>query len=514
MRAILTATGYSGPGQPSAQGWLPPLVPFLGRPFIEHVLTFLQRHGFTAVDLILCHGAHRFEELLGNGDRWGMTLRHHLARDAARPYARLDSLDLDADADILLLGCGHCLPRADISRLRPMSGRTAPVMLTDEPGDADGSPRWSGWSWVPASRLCQVAPDATEEDVGRLLTQEAMSHPTGREPEPCGLCLSSATYRSYLSSVKAVLAKRFPEFVFPVPEREDGLWISDSADLSPNILLRPPLFVGPSSRVEAEVCIGPHVAVENGCVLGKGSFLRDCVVLPGSSVGTGLELRESIVSGDRLINARVGVDVPVAGFVLNSVSVNGPHLGRPAVLSRLTAILLLLTCWPAIALTALYLKVAGHGPLTQRCTAVRLPAPRKRFHWQMFTWLRLTGRCGGGPGRPKVWEWFGDLLLRVLPGLLSVARGDLCMVGVPPRDAEEIDCLAQDWRELYLLSKAGLITETDVVCRAGATEDEQYAAEAVYAVRSNWRYDASILLRYALVPFRRCNWRRDRPPQD
>ena len=507
----MTATGCSGSAQAATQGWLPPLAPFLGRPFIEHVLGFLQGHGFTAVDLILCHGAHRFEELLGDGARWGMALRHHLARDAARPYARISSLDLTGDDGVLLLGCGHRLPRADISRLRPTTQRTVPITCAGGVGEEGARPRWSGWSWIPVNRLRRLPPDATEEDLGRLLTGD-MSDPRTGEPESCGLCLSTDTYQSFLVSVRAVLAKRFPGFAFPVAEREDGVWISDSADLSPNILLRPPLYVGPGSRVEGEVCIGPHAAVESGCVVSKGSLLRDCVVLPGSSVGAGLELFQAIVSGDRLINARVGIDVPVADFVLDSVSIDAPPAGLPGTASRLSAALLLLACWPVIALTALWLKARRCGPIAQKRTAVRLPAPRKRFHWQTFTWWQLAGGNGGNPDRPKALEWLRNLLLRVLPGLLSVARGGLCVVGVPPREAGEIDQLAQDWRELYLQSKAGLITEADVVCRAGAAEDERYAAEAVYAVRSDRRYDARMLVRYALVPLRWCNWRRKTSP--
>ena len=68
--------------------------------------------------------------------------------------------------------------------------------------------------------------------------------------------------------------------------------------------------------------------------------------------------------------------------------------------------------------------------------------------------------------------------------------------GVPPRMAEEIQDLPQDWRALYLKSKPGVVTETLVNFGPRATRDDMYSAEAVYAVSCGLKYDLKLLAKY------------------
>jgi lipopolysaccharide/colanic/teichoic acid biosynthesis glycosyltransferase len=97
-----------------------------------------------------------------------------------------------------------------------------------------------------------------------------------------------------------------------------------------------------------------------------------------------------------------------------------------------------------------------------------------------------------------------------LPALASVARGDVALVGVPPRSREEIRQLPRDWQTLYLRSKAGIVTEAAVRFPTDPTDDDLYAADAFYAASAGWGYDLKLLARYlsrslfgALLPSRR-----------
>jgi NDP-sugar pyrophosphorylase family protein len=52
------------------------LVDVAGRPFAEHQIELLRRHGVTRIVFLVGHLGERVEEALGDGRRWGVTLRY------------------------------------------------------------------------------------------------------------------------------------------------------------------------------------------------------------------------------------------------------------------------------------------------------------------------------------------------------------------------------------------------------------------------------------------------------
>jgi hypothetical protein len=70
------------------------------------------------------------------------------------------------------------------------------------------------------------------------------------------------------------------------------------------------------------------------------------------------------------------------------------------------------------------------------------------------------------------------------------------MVGVAPRTAEEILALPSDWRSLYRSSKAGLISEADIMFGDSATDEEIYSAEAFYSAKPTLKHDLRLFWQY------------------
>jgi hypothetical protein len=85
--------------------------------------------------------------------------------------------------------------------------------------------------------------------------------------------------------------------------------------------------------------------------------------------------------------------------------------------------------------------------------------------------------------------------------LVNVARGDLRLVGLPPRTPEQVRKLPPDWRALYLRGRAGIISVT-LLDVEQPSEEEVYAAEGAYAVAGGFLHDLGLLFRYALTVLR------------
>jgi lipopolysaccharide/colanic/teichoic acid biosynthesis glycosyltransferase len=89
-----------------------------------------------------------------------------------------------------------------------------------------------------------------------------------------------------------------------------------------------------------------------------------------------------------------------------------------------------------------------------------------------------------------------DFFLRFLPALINIAKGELSFVGVQPRTKGEILNLPHDWQNLYLRTKAGIITEAYVYYGENPTKEELYSAEAFYAVTAGIQHDLKLLIHY------------------
>ncbi len=70
------------------------------------------------------------------------------------------------------------------------------------------------------------------------------------------------------------------------------------------------------------------------------------------------------------------------------------------------------------------------------------------------------------------------------------------LVGVAPRTADEIAELNDDWKELYLHAKAGLINEAFVQYGDSPSEDELFSAEAFYSAMGGFMHDLKLFFGY------------------
>ncbi len=121
---------------------------------------------------------------------------------------------------------------------------------------------------------------------------------------------------------------------------------------------------------------------------------------------------------------------------------------------------------------------------------VRLPAPDNESLWRTFQlWSFQTPSA-----REK--SRLSGLFLRFLPALVNIAKGELRFAGVAPRAKTEVKHLSHDWQALYLRSKAGIVTEAEILYGDQPDEDELYSAEAFYSAAAGMRHDARLLLSY------------------
>lgn len=496
MRAVIFAPG-DWPGVAPLNVRHPaPLLPLVDRPFIQHVVEYLVHQGVTKFDLVLCHHPEKIEHFLGDGQRWGCHFIYHLARDPDRPYRLLRTMTFQEN-EPFLLGHGDRLP---LLALKDAASPSLYCSHRGEPTNGADQRDWTGWALLRPEHVVSLAPDVDEDGLRSHL--EAAGAEVRDVPRP----LSMRTFDEILAAHEAVLGKQFEGLMLTGREVEPGIWLSRNVVLHPTAEVTAPVYIGENCEIGAGVKLGPRAVLGHGCVLDTHSTVTNSLILPGSYVGEGLELADVIVDKNRLVNVRFGAAVTITdNFILGSLTDHHGVQLAMRIFGRAMAAIGLLLLGPVLIGTAVYLKARRHGAVLHRREVVHLPAGPEATSWETYSlWSFLPPEEMSAHANGTLTPSKRDFLLRVLPGLTSVVRGQLSLVGVPSRTAKEIQALPHDWQTLYLKGKAGLITESAVYCDAAAGEEERYAAETFYVASAGWRHDLRVLTGYlaqAFFPF-------------
>ncbi len=476
MRAIVVATGMPVGAEALASRTAAELTPLIDRPFLQHVVETLVGQGILEIDFLLSHGADRVERLLADGNRWGATFRYHLVRDPQRPLGQL-RMPTMGDGPVLF-GYGDRLPPARFAD----AADSNEAVLWGSPGE--GTWHWHGWAWLPAQVRRQVRRDWDESLLGDFLSEL----PSGRMRRiDTGTPVGVRTGVEALESQWQVLEGRFKGLMHGGREVEPGVWLARNVSLDPSARLVRPVYIGEDCRVEAGVRVGPRAVVGRVCILDRSCVVESSLIQPGAYLGQGLEVSDAIVDMNRVYSVPLDTVIDVAdAFLVGKVEDTGPARTAEEWANRALAGLALAATWP-VAIAGLVRARRDGEPRR----LLRQPAERMPDRWNTFpTILRKPEGARAEPG-------LADLVGRVLPGLWHVARGEMRLVGVPARTPEEIEGLPEGWRDVALSAPAGLVTEADVLYQEPPTEDERFAAEAVYAATRSPSRDAMILLAYA-----------------
>jgi NDP-sugar pyrophosphorylase family protein len=444
------------------------LLPLVDRPIVHHLIEYLVVQGITRFEFILNHLPEEIESNLGTGARWGCSFGFHLFPTSGNPYRVAQTIASGLDEDILL-GRMDCLPEFRLAALPD------PSMYCLATGG------WTGWAVLPRR----------SSEIGSLNEPSGIRHFT----DLCRIVtvervMDFRTSSALLRSQSELLSGNFPCLMINGRQTEPGIWISRNVSLHPTVSLSAPVYIGPNSKISRGVKIGPMAVISENCILDEQSSVENSLVTPGTYIGQGLELNQVIVDRNRLVNAKIGTSFLVSEtFLLSSLTEHTTHHPIQQLFSRLGALLLLLALWPLTAFIFFYFTVCRKGNLIHE-RAIRIPANNNPVSWREY-WIPRFRLHSGAP-----YSRWASFFLELWPGLFSVLKGELFLVGVQPRSRKQVESLPDDWRSIYLKSKSGLITEAAVMFGESPNDDELYTAEAYYSATESFRHDLALTFLY------------------
>ena len=485
MRAIVIATGDREALKGVKLRQPVPLLACVDRPVLQHIVEILVEQGITEFDFVLHESSEEIEAFLGNGKRWGSSFTFHLARDPKHPYRILKLLNYKKT---LLLVHADCLPKLGGGSLA--AARNGPSLLfcrASKSTVADLA-SWTGWAQLQPDVVASLPVDPDQAELEAHLFVKLQAHGIELVPE----ALELGTLNGILQAQRSFLTVPYAGMQISGRQVEPAVWISRNVVIHPTAALVAPLFIGENSRIGAGARIGPNAVIGSGTVIDRHTTVQDAMVLPGSYCGEGLELDHVFIDRNRLINLELSAALNISdSFILGTMKGASRGGWASSLLSRALATVLFLATLPLLGVMALLLGLARGGSPLSRRDVVELPANPEPDSWRSVP-LRSFRRVGNKLER----QGWSCLWLDILPNLLQIVRGKLRFVGVQPRSRQEIERLPEDWRALYLRSRAGLITEAGTLHGSAATVDEIYSSEVYYSAMASVRYDFRLALRF------------------
>jgi len=323
-RAILLAGGLGTRLHPLTQELPKPMVPVLGRPWLEHLIERLAAAGIADIVLSLRHGKDVVVEHFNSNPPQGVRLHYAVEplplgtggaiRFAAGAVTGGDGPFLVFNADVVQTFDIRGL--LDFHRQRGAHVTIALVEVEDPSAygavelDAEGrvlrfveKPR----PGQTASRLVNAGIYVFEPEVLRWI-------PPGREVSveretfpalvaaglrvygfPCqGYWKDIGTRQRYLELHRDVLAGRCSLPVPGTPSRP-GVWLGEGVTVPPSVQLVPPVALGPGTAVEQGARLGPWVVTGAGCRIGAGAQVSETVLWDRAQVCARVVLRRSVL---------------------------------------------------------------------------------------------------------------------------------------------------------------------------------------------------------------------------
>lgn len=457
-----------------------PMVPLVDRPCIQHAIERMVDAGIKTIHVIVGARPRPVAEFLGDGQRWGCTIRTHLASDPTQPYQVISRiLDLDDPGPTLL---GHTARLPGGTLLRSKGGRMNPVYVV---AGRAGVASWSGWAWIEWS------------DIGHLRSSaggfaELAAHFEGCKERQLLLDrgLNCHNPAGLLAAHARVLGGEGPALIHAGREREPGVWRSSGVRVHPSATLLPPVFLGADVFVGAHARLGPNATVGMGCILDDGVIIRDSVVWAGSYVGPGLTLDKAFLRGSELHHIVSGSTLSFAGQGLFEDTAHRPldSRGRPGAVERVVAALLLGLSLPFFVAMGIWMRLIHGDPVIHK-RQVRASQPQPQPQREYFTQISFAA-----------WEvqlsGLAHLLLRVLPGLIHVVQGSISLIGVEPRTPRGRRSLSAASLEALGPAKVGLIYERVACGSCGGDEVEHLVSDLHYLAQPPRVRDRGVLHRY------------------
>ncbi len=360
MKAVIMAGGEGTRLRPLTSNAPKPMLPLANRPMMEHVINLLKQHGFDEIVVTVAFLANHIKTYFGDGSEFGVKMSYAdepvplgTAGSVGNARHLLDETFMVISGDVLTdIDLGQVLAYHREKNALATIGLTPVenplefgIVITREDGTIERFLEKPTWG--------QVFSDTINTGI-YVLEPEIFDYiPEGRSVDFSGEVFPAllaagkpmygavvegywedvGTLEAYLSAHQDVLDQKVMVDV-PGFRVNDGVWLGEGAEISPEATVVGPAVVGPGCKVEAGCHVGEYTVLgsnvrllgeahiersvlHDNVYVGNRSRMRGTVVGRSSSIRNNVRIDEGVVLGDEVFvgsDAVISADVKVFPF--------------------------------------------------------------------------------------------------------------------------------------------------------------------------------------------------------
>ncbi|HVA06687.1 MAG TPA: sugar phosphate nucleotidyltransferase [Acidimicrobiales bacterium] len=355
MKAVIMAGGEGTRLRPQTSNLPKPMLPLVGRPMMEHIVSLLQRHGITDIVVTVAFLPNAIRNYFGDGSELGVRMVYAVeehpqgtagsvrnARDELTERFLVISGDVLTDIDLTSMIQFH--EKNDALATLALCAVENPlefgIVITREDGSIERFLEKPGWGQVFSDTINTgiyvLEPaifDAMPEEGPVDFSSEVFPAVLESNGRIFGFVASGywedvGTTTAYLKAHRDILDRKV-EVDISGFEMRPGVWLGKGSTVDPSAHMAAPVFIGENCTIDQEVELGPYStigantrladrAVVRHSVVGANAYLGPSVRVEGAVLGRTCDLRQgarcepgSVVGEGCLIGAHAEVRADV-----------------------------------------------------------------------------------------------------------------------------------------------------------------------------------------------------------
>ncbi len=330
MKAVIMAGGEGTRLRPQTSNLPKPMLPLVGRPMMEHIVSLLRRHGITNIVVTVAFLPNAIRSYFGDGSELGVRMSYATeesplgtagsvrnAREQLTERFLVISGDVLTDIDLTSVISFHEKNEAlaTIALCAVENPLEFGIVITREDGSIERFLEKPGWGqvfsdtintgiYVLEPEIFDVIPE------GRSVDFSAEVFPTALEAgKPLygyvadGYWEDVGTTAAYLKAHEDILDGKVQVDVSGF-ELRPGIWVGKGSSIDPSVRIDSPSFIGENCTIDRDAALGAYSTVGANTqlaeraelqrsVIGENSYLGPAVRVEGAVLGRSCDLRVS-----------------------------------------------------------------------------------------------------------------------------------------------------------------------------------------------------------------------------
>ncbi len=455
----------------------PAMIPLLNKPVAQQQLEQGYNSGVRDMVLVVNEGMNYAKRLLGDGTRYGVRLQILQGeQDGNECDSLLKHRFLFKERFVLTAGfvVGDIKLRRCLTRHKK-SGNAISLIVQQQTG-------------VVLAAICEPGSQSLFLGCGPALLESLKEKQVKGNSKIDLLHVKSPIV--YATDLKGVLAAnrqclRDGSALAhnPYSEKEPGLFVGRGTTIHPSVKINKPVMIGNFNQIMANAEIGPDVVLGDNTIIAQKAHVQSSLVFPNSYVGAMTNIDGNVV----LENTLFGIDNDSRVYILDSFLIG--KVGKDIfsdfadqLINRGLALGALMALAP-LAISAGVISKARNGEVLSSREVVgsgKIKKVEDLVYLPRFNLLYF-------PGQHKLSLW---------PRLISVAKGDMRLVGPEPLSPEDSEAIAEDWMTGRFRCPPGAFAVSELA----EDEMEKRITENLYAKKRGFKQDVRAILAIVAKP--------------